>query len=506
MLGVFKRIAAGFLAAFVVMGYMTMINSRDVSADDEYFQYYADYTEIEYVSHKGNPVTLYIDGQTIGIRSTCVTDAEIAVYAESSLKPADSVTGRDSFSFNPTSNMNKNQLYTLSVYFRADGVEQHHDTLYVVKDDEGNIRFLTSLVYEFNLERCSEWWTDEQSLKECLEPQNDIECDDPYVIAYARHITAGCETDWDKAYAIYSHLIKNFAYDNIQLEDASIVYQDDALSLLRRRITICEGLGNVFTALCRASGIPACVCFGIGSDPYDFIHDDRILNDESPNHAWAAVCLGGKWYSIDPTWDISHSFEGDSYEAGEWVFYEESFNWYLVPIEDFSMSHKICDADTRHGIESSGSCGDDATYEISRDGVLTIHGSGEIILPDGVNGFRKVVFAEDSNITSIGKSCFYDCDIVTEIILPDSVTRIEEAAFNTCEDLEYIYLPDGLEYIGLESFDYCDELAYVYIPDSVTKIERFAFDDCQRLVISVPEDLKGFDNNYYLSPAKIIYR
>ena len=47
MLGVFKRIAAGFLAAFVVMGYMTMINSRDVSADDEYSQYYADYTEIE---------------------------------------------------------------------------------------------------------------------------------------------------------------------------------------------------------------------------------------------------------------------------------------------------------------------------------------------------------------------------------------------------------------------------------------------------------------------------
>ncbi len=157
-------------------------------------------------------------------------------------------------------------------------------------------------------------------------------------------------------------------------------------------------------------------------------------------------------------------------------------------------------------MEETGSCGSNATYEISRDGTLTIYGSGEIKMPEGCNGFTKVVFDPDSNITSIGEDCFIDCDLLTMVILPDTVTKINDGAFYTCEDLEYVYIPEGVTYIGQEAFDFCDELAYIRVPDSCNEIGSWAFDDCGRLYLSIPSDLEGFNSGYYLDPMYIEVR
>lgn len=505
---IFTKVIAAVASAVIAIGYAGTLAGAPVNAITaiNYEDYYADYTEINYVSHLGSDVRLYIDGDSIGVESSSVTNVGISLREDGSNRPVSSQSRSSEFSYSPAGDMQTGKIYSLDFSFTADGISQDHASLYIALKEDGNLTFVKSLIYDFNVERTSEWWTDEQSLQECLQPQNDVECDDPMVIAWAQLITQGCTNDWEKAYAIYQYLIDEFAYDNVQLEDESISYQDDALRLLRRKITICEGYGNTFTALCRAVGVPACVSFGIGGDPVEFTHDTAIINNEWPNHAWAAVCLGGNWYSVDPTWDCGAYYEGNSFYGGRWEAARPTFDWYLVPLEDFSMSHKICDADTTHGIETTGSCGDNSTYEITRDGTITFYGTGEICLPEGVNGFRNVAFAPDSNITSIGRECFIDCDIITSVILPDTVVRIEPLAFNTCEDLEYVYLPDGLLFIGQEAFDYCDELAYIYVPDSVTTIDTYAFDDCQRLIISVPAHLRGFEDGNYLDPARIIVR
>lgn len=505
MLGFIKKLLAVCVVAILATGYFSGYVSNPVLADVNYDEYLADYTEINYVSHEGNPIKLYVSGTSVGVQSTCISSGKLVVRKNNSFSNVGTSEGSGSFTLDLKGKLSTSEIYTLKFTFTADGTEQTHEDLYIGLDSNGDVRFIKSLVYDYNVERCSEWWTDEQSLNECLQPQNDIECDNPLVIAYAEEITKGCTNDWEKAEAIYQHVI-NFAYDDIQIVDESMVYQDDVLSLLRRRIAICEGLGNTFVALCRASGIPACVCFGIGTESSDLISDESYLETEDPNHAWAAVFLGGTWYSVDPTWDISFYYEGTSFWNGEWEDVTPTLDWFLVPLEDFSMTHKICDADTTHSIEQEGSCGESSSYKITRDGTITFYGSGEIKLPAGVNGFRYVEFDPDSNITSIGEECFIDCDIITSIILPDSVTRIEDFAFNTCEDLEYIYLPEGLTYIGQEAFDYCDELAYVYVPDSVQRIAPYAFDDCSRLIISIPSHLEGFEFQNYVGPAKIIVR
>ncbi|MBR2523326.1 MAG: leucine-rich repeat protein [Clostridiales bacterium] len=467
----------------------------------------ADYSSVEYTSRYGKVTTIGVSGGDLTFSSQDASSVNINVRnLETGSVVATKNTMESNFSLSLADKMDSSSVYYADIKFTADGISSEYTENYLMLDGDGNVVFIKSPVYDFNVERCSEMWTDDQSLQECLQPQHDIESDDPYVVSVAEELCEGLDTDWEKAFALYTFVTREFAYDNVQLDDEHYIYQDSAAALLRRKIAICEGFGNVFTALCRAAGIPAVVQFGVTETFSTFSNVSVKRNTENANHAWAAVYLGNKWYFVDPTFDNGNRYEGDSHDQGRVAKGKCTYNYYLMSLETFSMDHKICDADTTHGIESSGSCGSNASYTISRDGTLTITGRGEIKLPGGVNGFDKVVFSSDSNITRIGSECFIDCDLITEIILPDTVTEIGDKAFNTCEDLEYIYLPDGLESIGQQAFEVCDELAYVYVPDSVTNISSYAFDDCPRLIISVPETHSGFENNYYVEPYRIIIR
>lgn len=481
--------------------------SVDISDDFSPLSYIADYNQIDMITYNGKPVTLSLAGNTISLSCIAASSLTIKVINLDTNNIVGSNTGNGTVSIDLKDKLDYMELYYAHIQYTTDGIEQEQNEILLTADANGQVVFIKSPIYDFNVERCSECWTDDQSLAECLEPQNDIECDDPEVIAIAQEITAGQTDEWGKAFAIYKYIVNEFAYDYVQIEDQEYVYQDDALSLLRRKVAICEGMGNTFVALCRAVGVPACVSFGIGEDVQNVLNNRALQNyNEWPNHAWAMVCLGGVWYSVDPTWDCWNAYEGFDHENGEIYYDSATYNYYLVPLEVFSFSHKICDADTRHGIETSGNAGASARYEISRDGVMTVYGSGKLEIPEYVNGYWKVVFADDCTITSIGEACFQDRDLLTTVILPDTVTELCDEAFNTCEDLEYIYLPEGLTYIGQECFDFCDELAYVYVPDSVREIGRWAFDDCPRLIISIPAGQSGFDDDNYVKCLEVIER
>ena len=468
----------------------------------------ASYSSYELVTFDGGTIKLGVEGTSFTVDTEAASIFEIVLCTADDnniVRRFKRQSGRFSIDFDGY--MNRGRLYFVMVSYQDGSAVVSHDDNYIFLGDDGNIHFYKSPTYDFNIERCTELRDDKESLEELLRPQNDIESDDPVIIEYARQICEDAETDWEKVYHIYTYITSNMAYDNTQAnKDNKMVYQDGSICLMRRGIAVCEGFGNVFTALCRAQGIPATVEFGVGLGSYDEMMAENLPEDETPDHAWAACYVGGKWRFVDPSYDSGKAYEGKSWDNGKIVEGEASYNYYLLPLEMFSYRHKICDADTVHGYERSGSCGKDATFTISRDGTLTIYGSGTIQMPYGVNGFSKIVFAPDSNITCIGKKCFFDCDLITEVILPSTVKEIGQEAFNSCEDLEYIYLPEGLERIGQEAFDVCDELAYVRIPDSVKRLGSWAFDDCPRLYISLPSKWKNYDAKYQTKPMHTEFR
>ena len=120
---------------------------------------------------------------------------------------------------------------------------------------------------------------------------------------------------------------------------------------------------------------------------------------------------------------------------------------------------------------------DEGSWFTAEDGNLRFDseaytGSGQLEIPKRVDG-EWVEWIDDS--------CFADCDMLTEILLPGTVRHIGTAAFADCDSLRGIQLPDGLITLGRECFRSCDRLEAVHIPDSVNFIGADTFAGCDSL-------------------------
>ena len=100
---------------------------------------------------------------------------------------------------------------------------------------------------------------------------------------------------------------------------------------------------------------------------------------------------------------------------------------------------------------ASGDCGDNLTWTLDSDGVLTISGTGDMTS----HPWRDLVYIEritevviGSGVTSIGDWAFEDCSALTTVTIPGSVTSIGYCAFAECSSLSGVIIPDGVTSIG----------------------------------------------------------
>ena len=172
-----------------------------------------------------------------------------------------------------------------------------------------------------------------------------------------------------------------------------------------------------------------------------------------------------------------------------------------------------------------GACGENATYLLDSDGVMTVSGTGIGTGPDDHNVREAEALVIAEGITAIADEAFDDLTNISAVELPVSLTVIGNNAFN-CEKLvevKYqgdlsgwlgielgsvsanpmyyadnfyingellqgeIVIPEGTEKIGEHAFYNCSGLTSVTIPDSVTSIGDYAFHGCSGLTsITIP--------------------
>ena len=152
----------------------------------------------------------------------------------------------------------------------------------------------------------------------------------------------------------------------------------------------------------------------------------------------------------------------------------------------------------------TGKCGDNLTWTIDNDEVLTISGTGRI--PDyndpssGGNNtapwygyayqIKKVVLG--SGVQNIGNNAFAGCYGMTDITIPDGVTSIGDSAFDWCSALTEISIPGTVSSIGDSVFSGCSALTEISIPDTVSSIGDSAFSRCSALTeISIPSTVSS---------------
>ena len=177
-----------------------------------------------------------------------------------------------------------------------------------------------------------------------------------------------------------------------------------------------------------------------------------------------------------------------------------------------------------------------------------------IVIPDGVTSIGDYVFYNCSSltnmvipdgVTSIGNSAFYNCcslegiyitdiaawcaidfydyysnplyyagnlyidgELVTELVIPNSVMGISDYAFYGCSSLTSINIPDGVTSIGYSAFSECRNLISIVVPNSVTSIGNSAFYNCNSLTsIVIPDSVMSiyYSAFYGCTSLEVIY-
>lgn len=87
-----------------------------------------------------------------------------------------------------------------------------------------------------------------------------------------------------------------------------------------------------------------------------------------------------------------------------------------------------------------------------------------------------------NSVTLIGNSAFCNCTGLTSLEIPNSVTSIGNSAFCNCTGLTSLEIPNSVTSIGNNAFYGCSGLTgLLTVPNSVTSIGDYAFADCTNL-------------------------
>ncbi|MBQ4064805.1 MAG: leucine-rich repeat domain-containing protein, partial [Clostridia bacterium] len=135
----------------------------------------------------------------------------------------------------------------------------------------------------------------------------------------------------------------------------------------------------------------------------------------------------------------------------------------------------------------SGACGPALTWELSKDGILTISGSGNMddfpegtYAPwqpyvDGKDGFTVTSAVIGEGVASVGQGAFRECRSLTAVTLPSSLTKIGTEAFYGCSALTAVTIPDAVTVVERATFAGCSSLTAVTFGRNLTAIETEAF-------------------------------
>ena len=135
-----------------------------------------------------------------------------------------------------------------------------------------------------------------------------------------------------------------------------------------------------------------------------------------------------------------------------------------------------------------------------------------IAIPDSVTSIGNSAFSGCSNLTSVyitdiaawcniifdyvdanplcyAHNLYLNNELVTDLIIPDSIARIASRAFEGCTSLTSVTIPDSVWSINQYAFLNCTGLTSVTIPYSVTHIQPWVFKACTSLTsITVDEN------------------
>lgn len=263
---------------------------------------------------------------------------------------------------------------------------------------------------------------------------------------------------------------------------------------------------------------------------YLYDGDDKKINELSGNEmAGKSYFISGDSVKIAMSSDSSGTKKGFSavVSAAMQITPKKA----IVEGGNFTVSLELLDADGMPtGISTtitlnsekgptSGTCGEDAQWNYSEDGTLTITGSGAIYgytdKPAPWLGCEVQKLVISDGITAIGANCFSDCEDLQSVTIPADIT-VDENAFAGCTAITelnvtgtnqqtmksapalivkyctgdlHVKLADGIS-LPSNAFDGCSKVHSIEIEGDFTYLPYYAFNNCNSMVqVKFPESV-----------------
>ena len=243
--------------------------------------------------------------------------------------------------------------------------------------------------------------------------------------------------------------------------------------------------------------------YTINANAGDVLTFDWSVSSES-NYDWLIATLNG-----------SEILKKSGVDSGSYTytFNSSGVNTLIVKYTKDNSQHSNNDQVKIYNIKltssnsnliDSGTCGDNLTWELSKDGELIISGTGAMWNNDyngspwyAHRGLVKSIVIENG-VTSIGDNAFCGCYRFTSVIIPNSVSSIGNYAFSDCSGLTSVTIPNSVTSLGDFAFAGCSGLTSVIIPNSVTSIGNKVFYGCSALTsVTIPNSVTSIGNSAF---------
>ena len=146
----------------------------------------------------------------------------------------------------------------------------------------------------------------------------------------------------------------------------------------------------------------------------------------------------------------------------------------------------------------SGVCGENLTWTLDTDGVLTVSGTGEMSFDecpwDAYRSEIKTVVLTQG-VTTVAAEAFADCTALTDVRLPEGLLSVGYHAFGNCTALPEITIPRTVTALGPAAFAGASSLAAIRIAADSTAFctdeSGVVFDKEKTELICAPALLRG---------------
>ncbi|XP_076438507.1 uncharacterized protein LOC143277523 isoform X2 [Babylonia areolata] len=166
----------------------------------------------------------------------------------------------------------------------------------------------------------------------------------------AKVLTTKYRDDMLKLRALFCWLALNVRYDTESFFSGRSMPQD-AGSVLKSGMAVCQGYSQLLEALCREAGIPCVLVSGIAKG---YSHDPENVYTAATktNHSWNLVLVQGEWRPLECTWGAGFVDNGGHFVRS---FQER---WFLTDPEEFVLQHfpLVNSTDVLTSLDDAGTC------------------------------------------------------------------------------------------------------------------------------------------------------